>query len=879
MKFLKILLILLIIAAAGTIPAYFGTRFAFNWYFEREGARLVELEKRGLLSREYGAGWQDVLMDKAMELEAQRITDKKDLQNEERIFSGIVVDDYPSLSVVKYLNEVREYSNTILITDRRDRVITRIRTDHQRGHIDEFPQVLVDALIAAEDKNYRKNTLGIEFDSFFRAGLRAVYEYVTTGKKGTPRGTSTITQQTAKLFLSRLDETGQRHVSNSVNRKMRELRLAVALRKMYTADEILEVYMNHAVTSDFGLIGYKDIAKGLFEKELHELSDAECIYLARMVKWGRNVKPKIAAQCRIDMERMAGALGWDKQKQEEALAQIDELTFSRPKRIEGEHGPLVDLANEFWLLTLRQNRSSATQIAQMDLIDPNSLVRRKGNLTIKLTIDLALQQMLEKEINGRGYGADTITAGDGRRTVREQYFAYSVMCSQTGKLLAYHSRDRLGSRLNCLLRNRIPNGSSLAKPLFNALNYDLGVFQPHSRWTDALPVTENVPWSRTISYQGNRPVGVVFDQSAVRGRGWPVHNFGRKFEGCQYVFDLLTTSNNILGAETLYRLNRRLYDNGGIAEGAFPLVNFFYRVGALARVRDELRLQSVTGVRVYKELCRITGVPVDSMMQGNRRIAVSDSLYSVALGTLEKSLYEQMHLFNVLYNNDLIDRPAQRNSLVIESIQLNGVDVALNDTIRRYHPFTDINTIRPTLLGLHKRLIGSRWEGLSEFDVFYDDFGDDPVYSSDKFDDDAFYLDEPLSNFAKSGTTDDILRPFNVDASSAKRTNYCIWNAVLRVDMSRFGGNENFPSEIKDITISCIAEGNQQFTGPRDGKSQHRFITTALLKNAGVKVKPREGYFSRYEEYLKRVTPQSENCGIQPPSVPVSQISPEEIAD
>jgi len=877
MKFLKILLILLIAAAAGSVPAYFGIRFAFNWYFEREGARLVELEKRGLLSKEYGAGWQDVLMDKAMELEAHRITDKSDLQGEEKSYSGIVVDDYPSLSVVKYLNEVREYSNTILITDRRDRVITRIRTDHQRGRIEEFPQVLVDALIAAEDKNYRKNNLGIEFDSFFRAGLRAVYQAVLTGKKATPRGTSTITQQTAKLFLSRLDETGQRHVSNSVNRKMRELRLSVALRKMYTADEILEVYMNHAVTSDFGLIGYKDIAKGLFEKELSELSDAECIYLARMVKWGRNIKPKIAAQCGIDMERMAGALGWDKEKQREALAQIEELTFSRPKRIEGEHGPLVDLANEFWLLTLRRSNSSAEQIARMDLIDPNSLVRRKGNLTIKLTVDLALQQMLEREVAQRGYGADTVTLDDGRRIPREQYFAYSIMCSQTGKLLAYHSRDRLGSRLNCLLRNRIPNGSSLAKPLFNALNYDLGVFQPYSRWTDALPVTGNVPWSRTISYQGGKPIGVVFDQSAVRGRGYPVHNFGRKFEGCQYVFDLLATSNNILGVETLYRLNRRLYDNGGIAEGAFPLVNYFYRIGALARVRDELKLQSVTGVRVYKELCRITGVPVDNMMQGNRRVPISDSLYSAALGTLEKSLYEQMHLFNVLYNNDLIEQPSQRNSLVIESIQLNGVPVALNDTIRRYHPFTDINTIRPTLLGLHKRLIGSRWEGLSEFDVFYDDFGDDPAYSSNRFDEDAFYLDEPLSNFAKSGTTDDILRPFNVDPSSAKRTNYCIWHAVLRVDMSRLSGNEEWALEQKDITISCIGEGNQQFTGPRDGKSQHRFITTALLKNAGVKT--RGGYFSRYEEYLKRVTPQSENCGIEPPAVPVSPVSSDEITD
>ena len=45
-----------------------------------------------------------------------------------------------------------------------------------------------------------------------------------------------------------------------------------------------------------------------------------------------------------------------------------------------------------------------------------------------------------------------------------QYYAYSIMDSRTGKLLAYYSKDRLGSRLACLLKYRTPNGSSTAKP-------------------------------------------------------------------------------------------------------------------------------------------------------------------------------------------------------------------------------------------------------------------------------------------------------------------------------------------------------------------------------------------------------------------------------
>ncbi|MDR2578665.1 MAG: transglycosylase domain-containing protein, partial [Chitinispirillales bacterium] len=708
---LKILLVLLIIALLSVPAGYYGGKYAFNRYFNSWGDKLVDLENRGLLSMEYGAGWQDVLMDKAMDVEARRILGADGEPAESRrIVDGVEVADFPSLAVVKLLNEVREYSSTILITDRNNLPITRIKTDHQRARVDEFPHTLVTALIAAEDKNFRTNSLGFEFDSFLRAFLRAIPPSVTNRKMSTPRGTSTITQQVAKLFMSRLDEVGQRQVSNTVNRKTRELKLAAALRKVYNPDEILEVYMNHAVTSDHGLIGYKDIARGLFGKELHELTDAENIYLARMVKWGRNVRPKIVAQCRIDMPRMGAALGWSEEKQEAVLAEIETIEFQRPRRIEGEHGPLVDLANEFWLQTLRRNGSSPAQTARMDLIDPHSLVRRKGNLTIRLTIDLPLQKMLEQLVSERGYGSDTtiitevrigshgenvtsaraprdtvrnvrvltrstdfsepghpftttLYAGDTvveniryaraggnnyrrsvfyyvRRPTRVdgQYFAYSIMCSKTGKLLAYHSRDRLGSRLISLVRNRTPNGSSLAKPIFNALNFDLGEFRPYSRWTDEFPVTGDVQWSRTILYEGGRATGVVFDRSAVRGRGYPVRNFGRRFEGCKYVFDLLNTSNNILALETLYRLNRPLYAGGSIAPGAFPLVNFFYRVGALSRVRDDLRLTSVTGVRVFKEMARITGVPVDSMMQGNRRVAVSDSMFSVALGTMEMSL-------------------------------------------------------------------------------------------------------------------------------------------------------------------------------------------------------------------------------------------------
>ncbi len=919
-------------------PLYLASEFTFNRYFEQWGAKLVELERRGLLSTEFGAAWQDILQSRAMQNQAQALVTGGEQHDQDSVHAvdGVFVDDYPSLSIIRLLNRVQAYSNTIDILDRKDRRIADIRTDHTRASVEELPQTLVTALIAAEDQNFRTNELGFEFDSYVRAALRAAWKSLWSFRLRPPRGTSTITQQVAKLFISDIDREGRRYVSKSVDRKLREMRLAAAIRKMYTPDEILEVYGNHCVTSDYGMIGYKDIARGLLHKELNELSDAECIYLARMVKWGRNIKSKIVAQCRVDMPRMAAALGWDETKQFKVLEEIEALEFHRPSHIRTEHGHLVDLANEFWLEILRRNGSTDAQLAEMNIIDPNSLIRKKGNVVIRLTIDLPLQKELERLVKARGYGPDTtiiadvrigsegqdmtlprapedtvrhvtivknqqtfsepgsdftttLVAGDtlltnirykktGKNQYRRsvfyytrapverpgQYFSYAIIDSRTGKLRAYYSRDRIGSRLVGLLGNPIPNGSATAKPVLNALNFDLGVFPPYAKWNDSIEVHSDVPWKRTFHRRRGRTVGVVYEKTAVRGRGYPVHNHDDIFEGCQYVFDHLATSNNILGVETVYRLNTKLFDRkGAVQPEAVPVAGLLQRINAFGRVRNELELKHITGVRIYKELSRLVGVDIDSMRSYGRRVPISDSMYSVALGTLEMSLLEQAHIFNMLYNNDVIETPSEHPSLAIEQIVLRGDTIALNDTIKRYHPFTDINAIRPTLLGLHKRLTSNKWDGLDDYDIPLSPWMVLLDSTDTTFNSDMFYLDGPLSNFAKSGTTDDILRPFDADPSGSEKTNYGLWNAVVRVDLSKLDRSTESPTEVRDLTIACIGECSRKYTGPRDGKTLHKFLSKGLLKKAGTKSP--NGFFNQYEAYLKRVTPESmENCGAVP---------------
>jgi hypothetical protein len=855
----KILIVLLIIMgalAAAAYPAYLLGRYSFNRYFDRWGNKLVELEKRGLLSKKFGAAWQDILKEEAMEQAASRLlgADTAAGADTARVVDGVSVNDYPSLSIIAKLNAVQNYSNEIRIADRADRDIARIRTNHQRAKIAEFPKTLVTALVAAEDGSFWTNNTGVEYGSIVRSVVGGVWHSLTSFSISAPRGTSTITQQVAKLFISDIDAAGHRRASKTMDRKLREMRLANALRKTYKPQEILEVYVNHCITSDNGLIGCKDIARALFDRDLADLSDAQCVYLSRSVKWGRNVKAKIARQCVRDMPRIARALKWDAAKQKKTIAEIQSLTFKKLRQIQSDFGPLVDCANEFWLETLRKNGASDLARADMNIVDPNSLIRKKGNLLVRLSIDLPLQRQVEKLVNARGYGPDSTAMIAGKPVlVSGQYFAYAVMDSKSGRLLAYYSKDRIGSRLSGLMRNRTPNGSSTAKPIFNALMFDLGIFQPYLKWTDSIEVRDDVPWQRTFRIEKGRPVGVLFAHSAVRGKAYEVHNHGDEFYGCRYVFDQLDVSNNILGVETVYRLDRKLFNlDGGITKEAFPLVQFFYRIGAFDRIKDELGMSHVTGVRVYKELARIVGARVDSAESGSRNRPISDSLYSVALGTLELTLYEQMHLFNVLYDNDLIENPAEHQSLVLDELILNGDTVSVGDTIRRCHPFADLANLRPTYLGMHKRLVGS--DGLEAFDIPAN-ADSNQAETGASFDPNVLMLSGPASNFAKSGTTDDVIKPFNATLKSGKKTNYGVWNAVIRIDLARLGeGSAKAQPDIHDVTLACIGECNEKYTGTRDGKTLHKFLTKGLLHHAGVAAGP-NGFFTRYESYVKATTP------------------------
>jgi Membrane carboxypeptidase/penicillin-binding protein len=141
----------------------------------------------------------------------------------------------------------------------------------------DIPVNLINALIAAEDSRYWTHN-GYDLKGFMRAMVNNIKA------RRFVQGGSSLTQQAVKNIFGREER--------SIKEKLKEFLNALRMEKHFSKEDILEFYLNQFHVSGTGK-GVAIAAQYFFNKELKDLTLAECAFIAGSVKGPFNYDPFI----------------------------------------------------------------------------------------------------------------------------------------------------------------------------------------------------------------------------------------------------------------------------------------------------------------------------------------------------------------------------------------------------------------------------------------------------------------------------------------------------------------------------------------------------------------------------------------------------------
>ncbi len=154
--------------------------------------------------------------------------------------------------------------------------------DRQPIDFEQFPEHLIEALIATEDARFYEHD-GIDNRSLLRVFFKSILLQDESAGGG-----STITLQLAKNIYGRRDFG----MFGIVINKMQEAVIAKRLENIYSKDEIIELYFNTVPFSD-NTYGIESASLKFFNKHTSELSLEESAVLVGMLKASHYYNPRI----------------------------------------------------------------------------------------------------------------------------------------------------------------------------------------------------------------------------------------------------------------------------------------------------------------------------------------------------------------------------------------------------------------------------------------------------------------------------------------------------------------------------------------------------------------------------------------------------------
>jgi membrane peptidoglycan carboxypeptidase len=292
--------------------------------------------------------------------------------------------------------------------------------------LDAISPYLVAATVATEDPSFFSNP-GVNVNG----SARAAFENLTPFGPGFGEGTggSSITQQLVRNVYMDSEERSER----SVQRKLKEMFIAVELKRQFDDRQILEWYLNQIFYGNFAY-GADAAARRYFGKSAQELNLAESALLAGLPQAPAEYTPSLpenrerakARQIQVLdlMLRHADAVGSIVQLTPEEIEQAKsvELTYVEDK---------FDIKTPHFVFFVEEQvkkMCTAGQFAPPRDISCEHVVSH-GGLRITTTIDLGLQGIAEKAIEEQIGSTEAKTKGRNAALV--------AIKPATGEIVAY----------------------------------------------------------------------------------------------------------------------------------------------------------------------------------------------------------------------------------------------------------------------------------------------------------------------------------------------------------------------------------------------------------------------------------------------------------
>ncbi len=287
------------------------------------------------------------------------------------LLTVIVLFAFQSYQFVKALPDPANigktnYSLSTHIYDRNGKLLYEIYRDQNRTPItlSQLPSYIGEATVAIEDKDFYHHG-GISLTSGI---IRAIRDMIIEKNL---QGGSTITQQLVKTALLTPDRT--------IQRKIKEIILAVWAERLFTKNQILEMYLNQ-VPYGGASYGIEEAAKLYFNKDAKDLSLTEAAMLAGLPQAPSNYSPYTNPQMALTRRNEVLKAMYDQKY-------INRETYDQAVNTPLNFKPLATAIHAphfvFYVKSQLENTYGINQVEE-------------GGLKVTTTLDLDIQEEAEK---------------------------------------------------------------------------------------------------------------------------------------------------------------------------------------------------------------------------------------------------------------------------------------------------------------------------------------------------------------------------------------------------------------------------------------------------------------------------------------------------